>query len=225
VVDQPSQREAVRVALYESFRRTGHVDVAALTAQTALSSALVADALRDLHASRDVVLDIDGSVVMAHPFSSGPLGFSVMSDSVLWWGGCAWDSFAIPHLLPEVSEALVATTCPGCGSALAWVVTDRQPPNGSEVAHFLTPTAHIWDDVVRSCANQRLFCSEDCVDQWFEQTGHVRGYVMDLPTLWRLAQGWYVGRLDAGYQRREPTEAVEYFASVGLRGPFWGLPK
>ena len=42
-------------------------------------------------------------------------------------------------------------------------------------------------------------------------------------TLWRLAQGWYAGRLDRGYTRREPAEAAAYFAEVGLKGPFWGL--
>jgi hypothetical protein len=46
---------------------------------------------------------------------------------------------------------------------------------------------------------------------------------MDLGTLWRLAQGWYAGRLERGYQRRAPAEAAEYFRSVGLHGPFWGL--
>lgn len=38
---------------------------------------------------------------MAHPFTAVPLGFSVMGQDTLWWGGCAWDSFAIPHLLPR----------------------------------------------------------------------------------------------------------------------------
>jgi hypothetical protein len=47
---------------------------------------------------------------------------------------------------------------------------------------------------------------------------------MDLETLWRLARGWYTGRLDRGYQRREPTAAAAYFREVGLRGGFWGLP-
>ena len=47
---------------------------------------------------------------------------------------------------------------------------------------------------------------------------------MDLATLWRLARGWYAGRLDRGYTRKEPSEAAAYFAEVGLSGPFWGLP-
>ena len=74
-----------------------------------------------LHEARHVVL-VDGAVVMAHPFASIPLGFSVMGERTLWWGGCAWDSFAIPHLVDAEPSVLVATTCPGCGAALAWVV-------------------------------------------------------------------------------------------------------
>jgi len=68
-----------------------------------------------------------------------------------------------------------------------------------------------------------VFCSAGCVDDWLEANAKPRGYVMDLPTLWRLARDWYTGRLDRGYHRREPVAAAAYFASVGLHGPFWGL--
>jgi hypothetical protein len=46
---------------------------------------------------------------------------------------------------------------------------------------------------------------------------------MDLATLWGLACNWYTGRLDTPYVRRDPESAKEYFRSVGLHGPFWGL--
>jgi hypothetical protein len=219
-------REDVRLAVYDSFRRRGRAPSPdELAATVASDPARVREILAELHGSRDLVLDDGGrgEIVMAHPFSSVPLGFSVMGAATLWWGGCAWDSFAIPHLLPEEPSVLVATTCPACGTALAWVVGREHAPVGSEVAHFLTPVARIWDDVVHTCANQRLFCSADCVEDWLTRTGQPRGYVMDLATLWRLAQGWYRGRLDRGYRRREPTEAAQYFRSVGLRGAFWGL--
>ena len=213
-------REDVRLAVYDSFRRRGR---APALAELGADVSAVRAALTDLSAGRDLVFDGADTIVMAHPFTSVPLGFSVMGAATLWWGGCAWDSFAIPHLLPEEPSVLVATTCPGCGAALAWVVDRVAPPSGAEVAHFLTPVAHIWDDVVRSCGHQRLFCSEDCVEAWLVAAGEARGYVMDLATLWRLARGWYAGRLERGYRRREPTEAAAYFAAVGLRGPFWGL--
>jgi hypothetical protein len=206
--------EDVRLAVYRSFADTG-----CPPARGSLDEL----GLRELHEQRHVVLDADGEIAMAHPFAAVPLGFSVMGRETLWWGGCAWDSFALPHLLPDEPDVLVATRCPGCDAALAWVVGRDAPPAGDEVAHFLVPVARMWDDVVHTCGNQRLFCSDQCVAAWLTRTGHDRGYVMDLATLWRLAQGWYAGRLERGYQRRNPDEAQDYFRSVGLSGPFWGV--
>ncbi len=160
---------------------------------------------------------------MAHPFSSVPLGFSVMGKETIWWGGCAWDSFALPHLLAWEGEVLVATRCPACSRPHAWSVGTQKPPDGDQVAHFLVPAAHMWDDVVHTCGHQRIFCSRDCVSRWLHDTGQDEGYVMDLPTLWRLASHWYDGRLDRGYVRREPSAAQDYLRCVGLSGSFWGL--
>jgi hypothetical protein len=81
----------------------------------------------------------------------------------------------------------------------------------------------MWDDGLHTCSNQRIFCDDGCVDTWTAREGVERGYVMDLPTLWRLAAGWYEGRLERGYTRREPSAAAAYFRSVGLEGSFWGL--
>ncbi len=215
--------EDVRLAVYDAFARDGRLppdDVLAASAGTSVEG--LHEALDRLADARHVVLR-DGALVMAHPFAALPLGFSVMGSRTLWWGGCAWDSFALPHLLDDDPTVLVATTCPACGSALSWVVGRDGPPSGPEVAHFLVPTRLIWDDVVHTCAHQRLFCGPDCVDRWLERTGEERGYVMDLETLWRLASGWYAGRLDRGYVRRDPSTAAGYFRDVGLRGAFWGL--
>ncbi len=179
--------------------------------------------LRQLAAQRLLVLDRDGRIVMAHPFSALPLGFAVMGSRTLWWGGCAWDSFALPHLLRDEGDVLVSTRCPACKHPHAWNVGDVAPPVGEQVAHFLVPVARMWDDVVRTCAHQQIFCSPDCVDRWLARTDHDRGYVMGLDTLWHLAAHWYDGRLDLGYTRREPAAAASYFRDIGLSGSFWGL--
>jgi hypothetical protein len=104
-------------------------------------------------------------------------------------------------------------------------LTNERPPDGDQVAHFLVPVARIWDDVLFTCGNQRVFCDDRCLDSWLRREGFDRGYATDLATVWRLARGWYAGRLDPGYRRREPAEAASYFRSVGLRGAFWGLPE
>lgn len=213
--------ELVRVNIYRGFAATGRCPTPDdLAVSTGLSTLGIESVLAELDDSHHIVRR-DGEVVLAHPFATRSFGFSVMGPHTLWWGGCAWDSFAIPHLVPDAPEVLVATTCPACASPHAFTVTNREPPVGTQVAHFLVPVVHIWDDVVHSCANQLIFCSEECVDVWLERTGHQRGSVLSLATLWALASHWYDGRLDSPYSRREPSEAASYFRSVGLTGPFW----
>lgn len=216
--------EDLRLAIYGELAATGRApDPGELGKRFGSDPGSIAAGLHELEQRRHVVLDPDGRVVMAHPFATVPLGFSVMGRRTLWWGGCAWDSFALPSLLPGEPEVLVATRCPGCGRALAWSVGRDGPPDGDEVAHFLVPAARMWADVLRTCGHQRLFCDEGCVERWLRATGEERGYVMDLATLWRLASHWYDGRLERGYVRREPAQARAYFREVGLEGPFWGL--
>jgi hypothetical protein len=216
--------EAVRVAVYRAFAETGRPPShEALSRLLGLDEDEVRAALDVLAAARHVVLGDDGAIVMAHPFSAVPLGFAVMGARTLWWGGCAWDAFAVPHLVAAEPEVLVATRCPACATPHAWSVGRDGPPPGEQLAHFLVPVAHMWDDVVRTCSHQRLFCSRACIDRWLMASGRVEGYVMDVPTLWRLAAHWYDGRLERGYTRREPAAAAAFFRDVGLRGPFWGV--
>jgi hypothetical protein len=216
--------EQLRLAVYSAFAKNGTAGSNEdLATELNCDIAEVEHGLGQLAEQRHLVIDDQFRILMAHPFSSVPLGFSVMGSSTLWWGGCAWDSFALPHLLKGESEVLVATSCPNCNKALAWNVNTSEAPAGNEVAHFLIPTKDMWEDVVHTCGNQRIFCNEHCVDQWLAKTGNSRGYVMNLETLWKLASKWYEGRLDEGYRRREPAEAKEYFRSVGLSGAFWGL--
>jgi 2-dehydropantoate 2-reductase len=216
--------EDVRLAIYRGFATTGAApDADGLATSLGIDTSEAREHLRRLACARHLVLDQEDRIVMAHPFAAIPLGFSVMGTSTMWWGGCAWDSFAIPHLVDNEPDVLVATRCPACDTPHAWVVNGHQPPDGLQVAHFLVPVTHMWDDVVHTCAHQRIFCSEACIDRWLASTSNERGYVMDLATLWRLARGWYRGRLDRGYERREPAEAAAYFRDVGLDGSFWGL--
>jgi hypothetical protein len=216
--------EDLRLAVFRTFAWTGRAPGADdLAAELGGDTASVRAGLADLARARHLVLGADGRIVMAHPFSAVPLGFSVMGRQTLWWGGCAWDSFALPNLLPDEGEVLVATRCPGCERPLALSVGSLGPPAGEQVAHFLVPAPRMWDDVVHTCRNQRLFCDEGCVAAWLKATGSERGYVLDLDTLWRFAAHWYDGRMERGYVRRDPVQSLEYMRNAGLSGPFWGL--
>ena len=213
-------REAVRLFVYRTLARTGR----------APSDGEIADACRiplaDVPRALDALADAhhlvlrDGRIVLAHPFATVSFGFSVMGRETLYWGGCAWDSFAIPNLVDAEPSVLVATTCPGCGRAMSWMVDRSGPPAGEEVVHFPTPAVHVWDDVVATCSMQRTFCDEGCIDTWCAASGITKGSVFGLDVLWNLASGWYAGRLDTPYVRRDPVAAKEYFVAAGLPAAF-----
>lgn len=215
--------EELRLLVYRQLATRGRVETTEQLAATLhLTAARATAALRALHASRDLVLDDAEHVVLAHPFATVNFGFSVMGQATIWWGGCAWDAFAIPHLVPAEPDTLVATQCPQCRTPHAWNVIREAPPSGDQIVHFATPMARVWDDVLHACRHQRVFCDDACLDSYLaEHSPAAPGYRFDVPTLWHLASRWYDGRLDRGYQRREPAAAASYFASVGLTGPFW----
>lgn len=212
----------VRLFIYHSFANNVLVNADVLAHQFRITEDQALHSLRQLHDQHLIVLDNDRrNIVMAHPWSTKNLGFIVSSSKHEWWGGCAWDSFAIPSLIDE--KCHVSTKCPSCGSEIDIDVEPDQPPDvGSEiVAHFLIPVTEMWNDVVYSCSNQLLFCSREHVNGWLKETGNTFGTILDLKTLWTLATGWYKGRLSADYRRRDANEAAEFFRSICLTGDFW----
>jgi hypothetical protein len=120
------------------------------------------------------------------------------------------------HAGPRIADMVVVATQD------RFHYDDQEPPAGGQVAHFLVPAARVWDDVVYTCQNQRIFCSKDCVAIWLNESGHQRSSVLELPTLWRLAAGWYARRLERGDVRREPSAAAEYLQYRTL-GHVFGL--
>lgn len=132
--------ELVRLCIYRGLAATGRLPDRAELVATAGDAERLAGAIDELAAERHVARGCDGEIVLAHPFATRSFGFSVMSVDTLWWGGCAWDSFAIPHLV-DAGEVLVATRCPGNRRPLARAVGPDGPPPGDEVAHFLVPSA------------------------------------------------------------------------------------
>ena len=124
------------------------------------------------------------------------------------------------HLRAAAPKACTITpqrvTCP------VGEVAARKPTGVTIEVEGLRPGSHRFFLGSPPLAKFDVTVTTGLPSDWLARTGNERGYVMDLPTLWRLAAHWYEGRLDTPYRRREPAEAKEYFASVGLTGPFWG---
>jgi len=61
------------------------------------------------------------------------------------------------------------------------------------------------------------------VDDWCRRRALTRGGLVTLDQCWRMAQGWYAGRMEPGWRGRTPAEAQAVLEGVGLKGPFWRM--
>jgi hypothetical protein len=136
----------VRRLVYDRLMSGGAIPPrAALSSAAALSLAETSTALQELAAAHMLVLQRDGEILMANPFSAVPTPFVVSAGGHTWFANCIWDAMGISAMLHR--EAVVEASCGCCGSAL----TLRVPGDctaDERVAHFAIPAAHWWDDIV-----------------------------------------------------------------------------
>ena len=101
---------------------------------------------RRLHTAHALVLDADGSIRMANPFSAVPTPHRVEAAGRTWYANCGWDAFGICAALH--ADGRIETTCPDCGEALAIEVRDGRADDERLVFHSLVDAGHWWDDIV-----------------------------------------------------------------------------
>ena len=136
----------VRRVIYDQV-----LNVGAIPAKSALSKAMqaeptvVAQALTRLGEAHMIVLQADGEILMANPFSAVPTPFVVLIEGRSWYGNCIWDSMGIAAMMNN--KALIETSCGDCGARLKFTVPD-DCSREEWVAHFAIPAAHWWDDIV-----------------------------------------------------------------------------
>ena len=99
-----------------------------------------------LHDAHALVLDADGEIRMANPFSAVPTPHRVEAAGRSWYANCAWDAFGICAALD--ADGRIETTCPDCGEALVVAVRNGRPDDKSLVFHSLVDASHWWDDIV-----------------------------------------------------------------------------
>jgi hypothetical protein len=138
--------EAVRVAVYDHFVHAGGApDSAELAARLGLQEALLAESYRRLAEQRALVLDADGAIAMAIPFSATPTDVMVRGPRMSWWANCAFDSLGIPAMLG--CDAVVETACPQSGTPIRVAVRDGVPDSVACVLHMAVPLAQWWDNI------------------------------------------------------------------------------
>ena len=138
---------ALRNATYTLFVRKGRAPTAEDVArETKRPEDEVRAAWQRLHDEHALVLDADGEIRMANPFSAVSTPHRVVAAGRSWFANCAWDAFGILAALGVGGR--IETTCPDCDAPLVVEVRDGRPDDGTLVFHSLVDAAHWWDDIV-----------------------------------------------------------------------------
>lgn len=136
----------LRRMIYERLLEGGAVPTrASLAAADRMSVPEASAALAQLAAAHMLVLQHDGEILMANPFSAVPTPFVVSSAGKTWYASCIWDAMGIAAMLHR--EVVVEASCGCCGSAMALRVPGDCTPD-ERAAHFAIPAARWWDDIV-----------------------------------------------------------------------------
>lgn len=137
---------AVRNATYRLFVELGRAPtVDEIATSLGQASEEVVAAWRRLHDAHALVLDADGGLRMANPFSAVETAHRVDAAGHEWFANCGWDAFGVGVVLR--SDSTIHTTCPDCGEALDIEVRDYRPIDPSPVWHVLVPARDWWADI------------------------------------------------------------------------------
>ena len=137
---------SIRNATYRRFVELGRAptmdEVAKATGEV---SETVRDAWRRLHDTHGLVLDGDGRILMANPFSAVETPFSVEAGGRTWYANCGWDAFGIGVVLR--TDSTIHTTCADCGESIELEVRGYRPTDPDPVFHVLVPARDWWSDI------------------------------------------------------------------------------
>ena len=141
---------AIRTAIYRVFAADGVAPmIDDLRRIVGGSYDEVLEAMHRLQRAHLLVL-APGSdrIWMAHPFSAIPTEYPVQTENASYWANCAWDAFAIPHLLGV--RGWCETLCPESRAPLRIEVADDGTADvtpDSGLVHFAVPPKRFWDNV------------------------------------------------------------------------------
>lgn len=137
----------VRHYIYEHFVKTGQAPTLLSCAQ-AFSCPIpdVQEVFQRLADGHTLVLQSNGEILMAEPFSAVPTAFSVEIGNHVWWGNCIWDALGVLAMLKE--DGRVVTACGCCNDAMRVEVRNGHLVEASGCVHFALPPKEWWKDVV-----------------------------------------------------------------------------
>jgi hypothetical protein len=139
--------DRLRHFIYRHFIREGRAPTVAEMA-AALSSSVrkTRAALVRLAQTHAFVLQENGELWRAAPFSAVPTAFPVRSGKRAWYGNCIWDALGIPAMLHQ--NARLDASCGCCNYEMVLRVEKGRLLAAKGIIHIAVPARHWYDDIV-----------------------------------------------------------------------------
>jgi len=144
---KPSLDARLRLYIYRFFIRHGRApSVAEMAKGISHPSKDLPGALERLSQTHAFVLQENGELWRAAPFSAVPTAFPVKVGRRAWYGNCIWDALGIPAMLDQDAGI---DACWGCGNfEMVLHAKDGQLLPQEGIAHFAVPACHWYQDIV-----------------------------------------------------------------------------
>lgn len=137
----------LRLFIYRHIVNAGHAPkVSQISKALKLSLAKTKSALTHLAESHAIVLQDNGEIWRAAPFSAVPTLFPVQVGKHSYYGNCIWDALGIPAMLGK--DATLAASCACCNLDMPLHVSNGKLAEKSGTVHFAVPACHWYDDIV-----------------------------------------------------------------------------
>lgn len=92
------------------------------------------------------MLQENGELWRAAPFSCIPTAFPVTAGKRSWFANCIWDALGIPAMLGK--DAHIAASCGCCNLDMPIEVKDGKLRSGKGLIHIAVPARDWYKDVV-----------------------------------------------------------------------------
>ena len=120
--------------------------VAEMAKGLASSIPKVCAGLARLSESHAFMLQENGELWRAAPFSCIPTAFPVTAGKRSWFANCIWDALGIPAMLGK--DAHIAASCGCCNLDMPIEVKDGKLLSGKGLIHIAVPARDWYKDVV-----------------------------------------------------------------------------
>jgi hypothetical protein len=137
----------LRQYIYRHFIRAGRAPtVREMAAALSCSVRNARAALERLAQTHAFVLQENGELWRAAPFSAVPTAFPVRAGKRSWYGNCIWDALGIPAMLHQ--NARIDASCGCCNYEMVLRVEEGRVLGPKGIIHFAVPARHWYHDIV-----------------------------------------------------------------------------